>query len=140
MVILGILAAAVPICLFFLIKGTLSDMIFATFTFNFMYASEGSAEKNSGAMSELLLWVLPVLVIIFISTVFSKRLGAKVASLITTISVFALIPILLGFSYTHYYTTLIPLIVIYSAVFFFLAGKRITFWSVILCIAMQPIT
>lgn len=136
MFILGILAAAVPICLFFLIKGTLSDMIFATFTFNFMYASEGSAEKNSGAMSELLLWVLPVLVIIFISTVFSKRLGAKVASLITTISVFALIPILLGFSYTHYYTTLIPLIVIYSAVFFFLAGKRITFWSVILCIVM----
>ena len=31
---------------------------------------------------------------------------AVFASFITTISIFALIPILLGFSYTHYYTTL----------------------------------
>lgn len=136
MFIFGLMTAAIPICLFFLIKGTLNDMIFATFIFNFMYASEGSAEKTGGSMYELFMWVLPVLVIIFVSTVFSKRLGAKVASLITTISVFALIPILLGFSYTHYYTTIIPLITIYTAVFFYLAGKRFSFWSIVLCVVM----
>lgn len=136
MFVLGLLAVTVPICLFFLIKGTLGDMIFATFTFNLMYASEGSAEKTGNAVSELLMWVMPVLVIIFISTVFAKRLGAKVASLITTISVFALIPILLGFSYTHYYTTLIPLITIYTAVFFYIALRRVSFLSILLCAFM----
>lgn len=136
MFLLGLLTVTLPICLFFLIKGTLNDMIFATFIFNFMYASEGANDKTNGSMYQLFMWVLPVLVIIFVSTVFAKRLGAKVASLITTISVFALIPILLGFSYTHYYTTLIPLITIYTAVFFYIAGKRFSVWSIVLCVAM----
>lgn len=33
--IVGVLIVAVPVCLFFLIKGTLSDMLFSTFVFNF---------------------------------------------------------------------------------------------------------
>ncbi len=133
---LGLLAVSAPVCLFFLIKGTLKDMLFATFVFNFLYASEGGAEKTGGTVSLLLQWALPVLSLIFISTVFSKRLGPKVASLITTISVFALIPIMLGYSYTHYYTTLIPLITLYTAVFFFISGKRATILSVMLCVIM----
>ncbi len=133
---LGIAAVFAPICLFFLIKGTLSDMIFATFTFNLLYASEGSAEKTGSAVTLLLQWALPVLVLIFITTVFSKRLNPRIASLITTISVFSLIPVLLGFSYTHYYTSLIPIILIYTSVFFFIGCRKITFLSVLLCIVM----
>ena len=71
-----------------------------------------------------------------ISSFFAKRLGPKVASFITTISIFALIPILLGFSYTHYYTTLIPLIPIYCAVFFYIASNKINILAVILCVIM----
>lgn len=133
---LGLLAVSAPICLFFLIQGNIGDMFFATFIFNFLYAAEGSAEKTTNAVSLLLQWALPILSLIFISTVFSKRLGPKVASLITTISVFALIPIMLGYSYTHYYTTLIPLITLYTAVFFFICGKRVTILSVMLCVIM----
>ena len=66
--------------------------------------------------------------------IFAKRLGPKVASFITTISIFALIPILLGFSYTHYYTTLIPLIPIYCAVFFYITSNKINILAVILCV------
>ena len=73
---------------------------------------------------------------IFISSFFAKRLGPKVASFITTISIFALIPILLGFSYTHYYTTLIPLIPIYCAVFFYIRSNKINILAVILCVIM----
>ena len=134
--IVGVLIVAVPVCLFFLIKGTLSDMLFSTFVFNFLYASEGSSEKTSSAILLLLQWVAPVLMMIFISSFFAKRLGPKVASFITTISIFALIPILLGFSYTHYYTTLIPLIPIYCAVFFYIASNKINILAVILCVIM----
>lgn len=134
--LIGIMVVAIPVCLFFLIKGTLSDMLFSTFVFNFMYAAEGSAEKTSSTVSLLWQWVAPVLMIIFISSFFAKRLGPKVASFITTISIFALIPILLGFSYIHYYTTLIPLIPIYCAVFFYLASNKINILAVILCIIM----
>ncbi len=130
--IVGVLIVAVPVCLFFLIKGTLSDMLFSTFVFNFLYASEGSSEKTSSAILLLLRWVAPVLMMIFISSFFAKRLGPKVASFITTISIFALIPILLGFSYTHYYTTLIPLIPIYCAVFFYITSNKINILAVIL--------
>ena len=132
---IGLSAITVPIIIFFAAKGLLGDMIFATFTFNFLYATEG-AEQTASLMSVLLQWTLPILVLIVISLIFARRLRAKVASLITTVSVFALIPALMGFAYTHYYTTLIPLISLYCAVFFFIATRRITFWSVLLCIAM----
>lgn len=132
----GLLAVAVPICLFFLIKGTLNEMIFATFTFNLLYATEGSADKTGSALTLLLCWALPIIVLIITSALFAKRLGPKVASLISTISVFALIPIMLGYSYTHYYTTLIPIITLYASVFFYLTGKRSAVLSVILCVLM----
>lgn len=132
----GLASVSVPVCLFFLAKGTLSDMLFATFIFNFMYAAEGGAENTGGTVSIVLQRTLPILALIFISTVFSKRLGAKVASLITTVSVFAIMPMMLGYRYTHYFTTLIPLITLYCAVFFFIAGKRVTLLSSLLCLVM----
>lgn len=132
---IGMAAVAVPTCLFFASKGLLGDMIFATFTFNFLYASDG-AEQTASLLSVLLQWTLPVAVLIIISVIFANRLGAKVTTLITTVSLFALIPALMGFAYIHYYTTLIPLISFYCAVFFFIATRRITFWTVVLCAAM----
>ena len=134
--LIGMAVIFAPVFLFFIIKGTFSDMIFATFTFNFLYAAEGSSEKAVETLSELMKWILPAAALIVVSLVFAKRLGAKVASLITTISVFALIPVLLGFGFTHYYTTLIPLITLYAAVFFFIAGNRVNLLSVLLCVAM----
>lgn len=131
----GMAAVTVPILIFFAAKGLLGDMIFATFIFNFLYAAEG-AEQTGSLLSVLLQWTLPVLALIIISLIFAKRLRAKVASLLTTVSIFALIPVLMGFAYTHYYTTLIPLINLYCAVFFFIATRRISFLSVLLCIAM----
>ncbi len=134
--LLGMAIVAVPVLLYFIIKGTVGDMLFATFVFNFKYAAEGSAEKTGSAISLLVQWALPILVLILVSTIFAKRLGSRVASLITTVSVFALIPIMMGFNYTHYYTTLIPLITLYTAVFFFVAGNRITILSIILSASM----
>lgn len=134
--LLGILTVTVPICLFFIVKGTFSDMIFSTFTFNFMYASNGSDSKTASDIMALILWILPVISMVVVSSIFAKRLGPRVASLISTMSVFALIPIILGFGYTHYYTTLIPLIPIYTAMFFFLAGNRINFPAIMLCVIM----
>lgn len=134
--IVGVLIVAVPVCLFFLIKGTLSDMLFSTFVFNFLYASEGSSEKTSSAIL-LLCDGLHVLDVIFISVIFLQNdLVQRWLSFITTISIFALIPILLGFSYTHYYTTLIPLIPIYCAVFFYITSNKINILAVILCVIM----
>lgn len=134
--ILGMAAVSVPICLFFLAKGTFKDMIFSTFIFNFLYAAEGSTGKTGAAAYLLLQWIIPVIALIVITAVFSKRLGAKMASLIIAVSVFALIPALMGFSYTHYYTTLIPLISLYGAVFFFIATQRINMGSVLMVIVM----
>lgn len=132
----GVLTVTAPICLFFIIKGTFSDMVFATFIFNFLYAAEGSSGKSGSEALLLLQWIIPVIALIVISVVFSKRLGARVASLIVAVSIFALIPALMGFSYTHYYTTLIPLISLYCAVFFYIATQRINFGSVLMCIVM----
>ena len=134
--LLGMAAVAAPVCLFFIIKGTFPDMIFATFTFNFLYAAEGSYEKGAAALLELIKWTIPVMALIALSLIFAKRLGVKVASLITTVSVFALIPVMMGFGYTHYYTTLIPLITLYAAVFFFIAGNKISAAACILCVVM----
>ncbi len=134
--LLGMAIVSAPILIYFAVKGTMNDMLFATFIFNFKYAAEGSSEKGGSAMSQLVRWALPVLALIIVSTVFSKRLGARVASLVTTVSVFALIPIMMGFSYTHYYTTLIPLIALYASVFFFIAGNRMSILAVVLCISM----
>lgn len=131
----GMAAVSVPVCIFFAAKGLFGDMIFSTFTFNFLYASEG-AEQTTSLITVLLQWTLPIISLVIISLIFAKRLGAKIASLMTAVSVFALIPALMGFAYTHYYTTLIPLISLYCAVFFFVATRRITFWSVMLCVIM----
>ena len=134
--IAGMLIVTVPIFMFFIIKGTFSDMVFSTFIFNFLYAAEGSSGKSGSEAFMLLQWIIPVAALILISVIFSKRLGARVSSLIVAVSVFALIPALMGFSYTHYYTTLIPLISLYCAVFFYIATQRINFWSVLMCVIM----
>ncbi|MCH5210986.1 MAG: glycosyltransferase family 39 protein [Oscillospiraceae bacterium] len=134
--IAGMVVVFVPVCLFFIIKGTFSDMIFATFTFNLLYASEGASIKASSTLSGIIKWTMPAMALIVVSLIFAKRLGAKVASLITAISVFALIPVMMGFGYTHYYTTLIPLITLYASAFFFIAGNRVNVLSLLLCIAM----
>lgn len=132
---IGIIIVSIPICLFFFVKGTLNDMLFSTFTFNFIYATKGSTE-NVNLISQLFQWVLPILILIFVTTIFSKRFGPKIASLITTISVFALIPAMMGFNYTHYYTTLIPLVLLYMSVFFFLVGDRVNILSILMCVIM----
>ncbi len=134
--LLGITLIAVPICLFFLIRGNLSEMLFATFVFNFLYATAGATEKNTPELFTLIKWIMPALALIILPPLFARRIGAKTASLLTTLSVFSLIPLLLGFSYTHYYTSLLPLITLYCAMFFRIIGRKIRPFSVILCIAM----
>ncbi len=131
--LLGAVCVSVPICVFFIIKETFHEMIFSTFTFNFLYAAEGSSLKSLSAVTELIKWTLPVISLAVLSLIFANRLGTRIASLMTALSVFALIPILMGFGYTHYYTTLIPLITLYTAVVFRIAANRINVLSVLIC-------
>lgn len=138
--IIGIMIVAVPVCLFFLCKGTLSEMLFSTFAFNLLYATAGASDKTAVALLELIAWIIPALILIIMPPILAKRFKPKTASLITTLSVFALIPLLLGFSYTHYYTSLIPLIPLYCAVFFYIAGDKLRLGAVLICaVSLLPL-
>lgn len=108
-----------PFCIYFLIKGTLKQMLFATFIYNFMYASGSSfLDPDGDGWNKILFSVLTVFCLLVISILhiaFTKkqkdRLG--ICSLLT--AVMTILMLLRMNRYMHYYLITMPY-VMYIAV------------------------
>ena len=55
--LLGVLIVSLPICLYYYIKGALQDMLFCTFTYNFMYASAQRELDGAGLLQKLVTYM-----------------------------------------------------------------------------------
>lgn len=109
--ILGIVFVSLPIVLYFLNKGTLEDMIYAAFIYNFKYAGKG-VSKDALSYLTYFLRILPEILFLAVLFFFRKIMHRDINMLIFLIIIITSLVMVMGFGYPHYYTTLIPNVVL----------------------------
>ena len=74
--LLGIIVIATPVCLYFYLNGALQDMLFCTFTYNFMYASQRVNLSENGLIQRIVIYAPITLTTIFFgSRILRKEYG-----------------------------------------------------------------
>ncbi len=120
---LGVASVSIPVFLYFWGAGSLREMIYATFLFNFRYGSEGGFlyrldSLNTWAHLIILYSPLVLALLVFGSRIRSRRL--KTALILVV--VLNMITMLFGQGYNHYFTIMVPLEALMCAAF--LSGLR----------------
>ena len=109
----GVLVISVPICLFFYVKGALQDMLFCTFTYNFMYASERTELDGAGWIQKLVTYMPIVYATAFygISAIRKKNNGYSMAFIraLFFVSLLCLVELLFTSMSAHYHTIALPM-------------------------------
>lgn len=109
----GILIVTVPICLYFYMKGALQDMLFCTFTYNFMYASAQTELDGAGLIQKLITY-LPIA----FATVFfgiralrgnDNRFSSAFVRSLFAVSLLCFVELLYTSMSAHYHTIALPL-------------------------------
>ncbi len=108
--LLGIATVVVPILLYFLLRGTLYDMIYAVFLFNLRY-STGSGFLNR--LTSLNTWAHLVILfspLVLAMLVFGSRIrDGRLKAALELILVLNMVSLFLGQGYNHYFTITVPL-------------------------------
>lgn len=112
----GIVTAAAPICIYFGLRGALWDMFYATFLFNLRYSGNVSLLKE---LTDPVIWVRmgilfsPVIAgaVVFFREIRERELRV-VMELIAGLNFAALF---LGHGYNHYFTVLLPIVLVLFA-------------------------
>lgn len=121
----GIGTAAVPICIYFWQQGALRDMFYATFLFNLRYSGNVSLLKE---LTDPVIWVRmgilfsPLIAgaVVFFREIRERELRV-VMELIAGLNFAALF---LGHGYNHYFTVLLPIVLVLFALVPFKRQKR----------------
>lgn len=96
----GLIATVLPVCIYYAQKHLLSEMLYATFTFNYYYGIRGN-----GSLRFNLIFIL--LGVAILSVWLHKR--DRVCCLLTVCStVMTVGTLMLGYGYLHYYQLMIP--------------------------------
>lgn len=114
----GIAAITVPILLYFYARGTLYDMLYATFLFNLEYSSQMSFLTNFAYKStilHLLILFSPLLLEAYILAVKEKGRMRWALEFIVVVNILVLF---LGYGYNHYFTTAVPLVTVTLCIWF----------------------
>lgn len=108
--LLGIATVVVPILLYFLLRGTLYDMIYAVFLFNLRY-STGSGFLHR--LTSLNIWAHLIILfapLVLAMLVFGGRIrDARLKAALELILVFNMVSLFLGQGYNHYFMITVPL-------------------------------
>lgn len=100
----GFIAAVLPVCIYYAQKHLLSEMLYATFTFNYYYGIHGNGSLRFNMISILL-------GVAILSVWFNKR--DRVCCLLAVFStVMTICMLMLGYGYMHYYQLMIPSVLV----------------------------
>lgn len=109
----GIVVVSVPICLYFYINGALQDMLFCTFTYNFMYASAQTELDGAGLLQKVVTYMPIAFATVFfgIRTIHGKdnRFSKTFFCALFAVSLLCLIELLYTSMSGHYHTIALPL-------------------------------
>lgn len=108
--IIGVLVAVVPIASILAYQGIISDSIYASFIYNFKYAAQGLQNKSLADIARFVLNSLCVWCVIIVGFHLCKQKQLFKAEYLclTTASIIAILSILPGNGYFHYFTLASP--------------------------------
>ena len=109
----GILIVTVPICLYFFMRGALQDMLFCTFTYNFMYASAQTELDGAGLIQKLVTY-LPIAFATFFFGIRAirgndNRFNRAFILSLFVVSLLCMLELLYTSMSAHYHTIALPL-------------------------------
>ncbi len=108
--LLGIFTIAVPIAGWFALRGSLYDMIYATFLFNFRYSSHVSFLQNLTNLNTLAHMIILFAPLLLAMLVFGVRIrDRRLAAALELIMAMNMISLFMGNGYNHYFTITVPL-------------------------------
>lgn len=106
--LIGFSLVCLPITYYFIKNDAFYDFIYYSFSYNYIYAVEGI--KNRSEILIKILWLLPTIILSIISY---KYFSFRERIIIVPVLILSLFSVSLGNSYLHYYTLLIPLIILF---------------------------
>jgi len=108
-VLLGILLIICPVAVFYYAHDSFGEMVYGTFTFNFMYASSSSKSLSTQVFLMNFARLLPLLVLIVSIVFFDKKYQLKLSYIVIPASLITFLAFISGRPYYHYFTIVIPL-------------------------------
>lgn len=120
----GIGTVALPILLFFYSRGTLYDMLYATFLFNLEYSSRMSFLTNLSSKSTLAHMVILFSPLLLAAWIFIWKGKREVKWALEFILLTNILMLFLGYGYNHYFTTSVPMVTLMLCVWFGDADKE----------------
>lgn len=137
MLIMGVLAAVLPFIAYFSYRKAMVDFIYATWTFNLIYAE--SLELSLQSLRSVLAFITPSLVCMFLSVcaLIRRRFTAAAALLLSGVG--TILITISGIGYAHYFMLHVPLIAL--ALYFGceLAGSKRS-WQVLMALTCAAFT
>lgn len=116
----GIVIVSVPVCLFFYLSGALQDMLFCTFTYNFVYASKRVNLSETGLILRIVIYAPITLTTVFFgSRVFRKDYKKYSRAFIVSlffVSALYLAELLYTSMGRHYHVMALPLYSVAAAI------------------------
>lgn len=119
--LLGIVTVTIPILGYFMLRGTLNDMLYATFQFNFTYSSNirfFMIFMSLKLLIRTLVLFIPLLLAIFVC--FRRMEKRELAYALLLLLICNILSLFLGQGYNHYFTIAIPV----TAISFIVTGEK----------------
>lgn len=116
--IVGILTIAAPIILYFGMKGSLYEMVYATFLFNIKYSAKMSFVSNFSSKSTVAHMVILFSPLLFAVFVFAVKCKKTIMLAMEFILLANIMILFLGYGYNHYFTIAVPIITVMLCVLF----------------------
>ena len=135
--IIGCLLVVIPVLIYFHFKGALNEMIYATFTYNFLYAFNKITSNEIMFSLEEISAKLPVILSLFLSI---KYLLKNKLEFIDCLYLFVLLLNAILFfcmsNYTHYYVIFVPVYALILARYWEFNALSNTLFALSFCLSM----
>lgn len=133
--ILGILAVALPVVIYFASQSALHDFVYATFTYNFMYATKVSHQSIVSNWSSFLVLYMPIICSIVLITlkIWKTKKINFLDFLIATIVVLNTACLFISNGFPHYFTIYVPVFALVLSTYFEFDIKKIKTYFIALC-------
>ncbi|MDE6277888.1 MAG: hypothetical protein K2M06_07250 [Muribaculaceae bacterium] len=107
--ILGCLLAVLPFVIYFIVKGSVFDMVLANYTFNIDYLNKWAVETSTMDYIRRIVRMIPCLVLPVAAYFYSGHGSKLIFPLMAAISVVTFAVFFKGAGYIHYYVMIAPL-------------------------------
>lgn len=108
--LLGIATVTLPILLYFFMSGSLYEMIYAVFLFNFRYGTEGGFLRRLASLNTWAHLIILFAPLVLAMLVFGTRIrNGRLKAALELILVLNMLSLFLGQGYNHYFTITVPL-------------------------------